>query len=587
MRKKTVLVALFCLLALAQNPAYTWEFSMKGENVVRYRYWSRAGDEDIFGRMNSGVNLGVNHLVTHPSPSRDNPPTSFRGVLAGENRFGSDMNYTDMRVTFIPKVTVNPAITLEGSLNLTSLGLHEGGRPIGNWGLPGEVNQLYVPISNRPAAIDVPNTMVTVQWWKIQLQFPIFTLTLGYRPSALGMGLWKNPCQRSSSSISMVVPYGPLTIGITPYLGRSATNWNQYPRDSGTAATYRKDDDRNYFGGVYGDIVYRNGPLVVDLSSTAYRDNSSQLVDMRNAATGVPATLTPVITPIPDRLVYELTLAVKYFNGRFFFNVEGDYYSHYRSGLGATELRGGTRYQLLDSDVKAWIYGIETGILVGPAKLSFSYARATGDDPNTRNDDEDVARGSTGLNNCAMRYWAFLMYHMYGTGTNWNASGDGQPTNVHHVGARLDYAVASNLNAFVTNSWAWRDQPNAFILGGNYSHTLARFTNDTMAQQQGIPGFGAPVPGLQAVPDHARDVGWEVDFGWNWKVLENLTWNSVLAFWQPGTWWSYAYPNTAEIYRRNGGTVPQAPLDQVGATSGVGRKIDPLIGFESSLIVDF
>ena len=40
------------------------------------------------------------------------------------------MNYNDMRVTFMPKVAVNPAITLEGSVNLTSLGIHSAGRPV-------------------------------------------------------------------------------------------------------------------------------------------------------------------------------------------------------------------------------------------------------------------------------------------------------------------------------------------------------------------------------------------------------------------------------------------------------------------------
>lgn len=147
--------------------------------------------------------------------------------------------------------------------------------------------------------------------------------------------------------------------------------------------------------------------------------------------------------------------------------------------------------------------------------------------------------------------------------------------------------MASNLNLFVVNSWAWRDQPNAFIVGGNHSHTVARFSNDTIAQQQGLPGFGPAVASLHAVPGHANDIGWEVDFGVNWKLLENFSWDATFALWKPGSWWSYAYPNTAEIYRRNAGTVPQAPLDQIGATTGLGRNIDPLIGFESSLIVEF
>lgn len=574
------------LFMLIPHSLLAWEFNMKGESVIRYRYWARTGANDIFGLMNSNVYLGVNHLLTYPSPLRDNPALSGFGVLAGENRFGSDMNFTDMRVTLYPKIVVNNAVSMEGSVNLTSLGLHSGGRPLGQWDTPGQFNQMAVPISNRPSAIDVPNTMVTVQWWRLNFRFPVFNLVIGYRPSSLAMGLWKSPCQRSSTSIGFSVPYGPLNFAFGPYLGRTATNWNQLSRTSGSTATYRKDDDRNYLGGFYGDIQYRSASVAIDLSSTAYKVESNQPVDNRQAS-GAPGPLTTVTQPEADRLVYELTLGVKYFKQSFFFNAEANYYSHYRSGLGATAIHGGTRYESLDSDVKAWIYGLETGFVAGPAKMSVSYARSTGDDPATRKDDEDSARGSTGLNDCVMRHWAFLMYYMYGSGTNWNAAGNGQPTNLHHLGARLDYAVASNLNLFAVNSWAWRDQANAYITAGDYSHTLQRFNNNTVASQKGLAGFDAPVSGLRAVPDNASFVGWEIDFGINWKIIENVTWNSVFALWQPGSWWSYAYPNTSEIYRRNGGTVPQAPKDQPGAVTGLGRSIDPLIAFQSDITVEF
>lgn len=580
-----IVMALFVIMQTSM--AFSWEFTMKGESVIRYRYWGRTGNDDIFGRMDSNVYLGVNHLVNHPSPLRDNPPTRSFGILAGENRFGSDMNFTDMRVTFVPKITVNPSITMDGAVNLTSLGIHSGGRPYDVYGRAGEVNDLYVPISARPSAIDVPNTMLTLDWWRVKIDLPIFSFILGYRPVPLGMGLWKHTCQRSTTALAMTATYGPIRILMGPYLGRTFTNWNQDSRNSGTTATYRKDDDRDYTRGQHFDIFYTNGPLAIDVGHTGYRDDSSQSVDQRALLTGVPANLTQPETIAADRRVDETTLAIRYFDGQFFFNAEASYFYHYRSGIGATELRAGNRLQRTNSSVRSWLYGLETGVLVGPSKITFSYVRSTGDDPNTRDDDEDTGRGTTGVNNCYIKYWGFLMYHLYGTGTGWNGAGYGQPVNLHHLGGRLDYAVAANLNIFVVNSWAWRDQVNSFILGGDYSHTVARFTNDTIAQQKGLPGFPAPVPGLRAVPEHARDIGWEIDFGFDWNLLENLRWDALIAVWQPGTWWSYAYPNTAEIYRRNGGTVPQAPLDQIGATSGLGRKIDPLVAFESNLTVEF
>ena len=83
---------------------------MKGENVIRYRYWGRTGNQDIFAWMNSDVYFRVNHLVTHPSPARDNGLTASFGVFAGESRFGFDMNFTDMRVTLFLKIAVNDVI---------------------------------------------------------------------------------------------------------------------------------------------------------------------------------------------------------------------------------------------------------------------------------------------------------------------------------------------------------------------------------------------------------------------------------------------------------------------------------------------
>ena len=136
------------------------------------------------------------------------------------------------------------------------------------------------------------------------------------------------------------------------------------------------------------------------------------------------------------------------------------------------------------------------------------------------------------------------MYYYYGTGTSYDAEGKGQPTNLQHVGARIDYAVASNLNVYGVFSTAWRDQPNAYRLGGNLLHTQEPFNNDSILDAQ----LGDPF--LFAVPDHARDIGWEVDLGVNWKLLENLTWNSIFAFWKPGNWWSVHVTRIPRLFGR-------------------------------------
>jgi len=77
------------LMVAAAAPAYSWEFTMKGEAEYRYRYWTRTGNDDIFGHMDgSDVYLGVNHLLTFPTTGTSIQPRSgigqkVRDILTG------------------------------------------------------------------------------------------------------------------------------------------------------------------------------------------------------------------------------------------------------------------------------------------------------------------------------------------------------------------------------------------------------------------------------------------------------------------------------------------------------------------------
>ncbi len=215
-------------------PACSWEFSMKGEVEWRYRYWTRTGNNDIFGSMDSdSVNLGVNHLLTFPTTGTTNLGSSTFGVIAGENRYGADMNLQDYRMTIFPMITVNPAIEVAASLNLTSLGIYSDGNPYKPFGgagtgepatvgaFPGYVNSLYAPIGDRPAAVDIPNTYVTLQWLTTIIRTPMLDFRIGYKDSANGIGLWRNRSVRASASFSASARYGPFTIAFNPYFARN------------------------------------------------------------------------------------------------------------------------------------------------------------------------------------------------------------------------------------------------------------------------------------------------------------------------------------------------------------------------------
>jgi hypothetical protein len=582
-------------------PVSGWEMKLEGEWEWRFRYWTRTGTNDIFGSMDSTfVNLGVNHLNTWPNDETQkegwavNPaPTGTSaqgrfGVVAGENNWGPDASIVDLRLTLFPIIRVNEAITFTAGVNLTSLGLWSGGQPLDILGSRGYINSLYVPLGSRPAAADVPNTAVTLQWLEGVIRTPIVDLSVGYKTTRLGMGLWKHEENRASASFAARIGHGPLRIGFSSYFSRRNSDWRAYTGiNTGPRAQMRKEGVRNYLPGMTGRIEYRNASLEVvcafDVYTCAQTPNTNaRYTDIRPAA---PTS--------SDEFRYRLHASSRYHDGTFFWNWEVDSFNRLRSGR-ATANEAGTLVNE-GRDVHAWLYGTEMGALFGPNRFTVNYVYASGDNPSTRTDNEDAQRGDSGVNDGYMRHWGYLMYHMYGTGTNFGANGYGFPSDFHHFGLRLDRSVAANLNVWALVAYALRDQPNSYVLGGDWAYGLRKFTNDELLET--VPGSSLNDNLPNPVPDHAREIGWEVDFGLDWQILENLTWRTTFAYWKPGNWWSYAYPNTANLFRVNNGAAPNAnsrnnyintdPNAENAATFGLGRDIAPLFAIETNLLVQF
>jgi hypothetical protein len=445
----------------------------------------------------------------------------------------------------------------------------------------GFVNSLYVPIQDRPVAVDVPNTYVTLQWLKTSIKTPMLDFSIGYKSSKIGMGLWKHESNRASASFGVSAIYGPFKFGLAPYFGREQSAWflgTSRSRNEGAGAAERQEDRRDYFRAIEGEIEYSNGPLYFQLVSDSYIQPGAPTPDARGAA------ITTTARPTEDIVRYRIAAAMKYFNGRHFFNAEADWFNRWRSGRGTADTSGALVTQVRpDRDNEGWLYGLETGFLCGPAKLTANYVRATGNDPSTRHNTEDAADSEQGLNAFYIKDWGYLMYYMYGAGDGWDAAGYGQPTNFHHLGGRLDYAIAANLNLSVVYAYAWRDQPTAYRLGGNYRVGAQAWTNEDIRLAQ-LGTFRG-----HAVPDSAREIGWEVDLGINWKLLENLSWDTTLAYWKPGPWWSFAYPNTAHLYVVNivPNANPNTAAGEAAATFGIGREINALFSAETRLMVSF
>ncbi len=113
------------------------------------------------------------------------------------------MSLNDFRMTLFPKIVFNPAIEFAASVNLTSLGIWSDGQPLVGSSIVatstnvGFANSLYVPLSNRPASVNTPNTIVTLQWLKVTMKTPMLDFSIGFKGSKFGIGLWKNDLYES------------------------------------------------------------------------------------------------------------------------------------------------------------------------------------------------------------------------------------------------------------------------------------------------------------------------------------------------------------------------------------------------------
>jgi opacity protein-like surface antigen len=137
----------------------------------------------------------------------------------------------------------------------------------------------------------------------------------------------------------------------------------------------------------------------------------------------------------------------------------------------------------------------------------------------------------------------------------------------------LDYALASNLNVFgsflyatrVSHGYGW-----GFIKPAGVPGAITGAINFTPTGT-----FATPSP---AIPDNS--LGWEVDAGLNWNLLENWMLDVTAGYWQPGKWFNYACISKA---------VPGWDVPTAANNFGVSpdRSIGPVVAFVTRLTVGF
>jgi len=657
MKKLRMVLLAGLLIAALCAPAHAWEFSMTGNFQYTYEYFAQGGPNGFFGQQNT-VSPGLTGLAGGAAG-----PNWFGTNFWAGSRLLSGIQYgvvsglnTDIiwsRMVMNPEIRVNPAIRLRGQYWIGGFQTWAGGAANGYDAATGngfgnvlgsntdQGSSVYL-LQQTGNAITRP--ISTGQWnllWATA-QTPWGILVFGKRPFAFGMGMNADGEHTlSSESFALVAPYGPLRIGAACHpwrqgvfidntrnlaggvAGNSATAAAIFAGGGGlgTGATNTSGTSYPKFWDASGQrlqlpqvgmfVTYSNGPLDAGVIYEHWQNHQGP----ESAGTQL-AQLTNVTTDeqYEDGMAY-----VKYNNGRFFFNAEVGWWrwntrfqkpAILPAGVGneggVAAMPGlGSIYQPVNNE--GWNFASEIGALCGPGKVSAIYAFSPGPDRRqgiwiSRSEWNDIAYGNVPCNVMLFLPYSYLMTYQYATGLNFrNSLGEGGLTDATGVGARLDYAVAANLNWYGSFFWAWRNS-GAWPWGTLTIDAGAAATLNGMNAVQvfGINVQGGPAPqntgAIRApnIPDN--NLGWEFTTGVDWKLLEGLTMNLRGAFWQPGEWFKFACIDR-QIAQTTillpSGHLALRPFQPDGTEIGAGfginpaKTIDPIWAFTGSLNVDF
>lgn len=554
--RKIWYLMLVCLMSIPLLAATSgaWEFNLSGAINFELEALGQ-GPNHFFGPHNAGsgeADAAGGYRINF-WPGLQTPSASPVVVSS------SDARWRTQYAEFFPVIKINKAVSIHGSYYVGSwvdFGLLDNGAA--PFQLPNIHDSEYV-VKEYTGAHEAFSPGYW-NWMRIKVKLPWGNLSLGKRPSKFGMGLMYEAYTAGSNSVSLSVPYGPLLIGISVYPQRRANH-------PGSPSGFTNDDDgsnirlANWAWGA----TYTGGGLQTGFA-------------VSHAERQRPAERNVVNYDLNTRYRHDLEL--KYFakwnNGRFFFNGEIDAY--YRTQISHFN-RTGAGNQIFN-DTKALVYGAEAGVYAGPAKFTLFLFNGTDDDRRAWSGGTDVFKANNLYaispdfgNTYSVCYpYIYLMGFHYGGGNTQGQNplhGRGRWTSGLLYAARLDYAVAANLNVYgsVAHATQWNKSFGWGYIG---------------VQLDGEVTFARRHDGAvrsPAIPDD--DMGWEFNAGVDWKLLEGLTLRVVGAYWQPGDWWKWACVSKTNT---NWDT-PE--LDTVWWGTDPNRSIDAVYGYNVMVTADF
>ena len=622
-----ILATLLVITGMA--PAFAWEFNMSGQFEWRYRYLGRAnGYQDLFGDMRfqdsplnttgtvtgfSGLNMwrGFNG---GPAANQIPMPTGYGGsnlriVRSGFSFADGDASAYDQRMTFSPNLRVNQAIEFIMNVDLAGIRQKYNHRDMVT---NGPLDRWY---QDRMSQNAFDTAMIpSFNQFKLKVALPWGTASLGNKDFMVATGAQWGYNSRGSALV-FLIPYGPFIFTPQFWMQRKPDGFGTYvPYTSsgpapGTVCNMDPGEHPQVFWSPLLD--YYNGPLHlgVGMVQNLFHFSKANLAEGNlspnlpgintsfNNATGYGQRVTlnngnyqtwTQITAM-DFTEIEWMMWGKYNNGRFFANAEYDWGERDFYYEGAPQVYN-----------EYYLFFSEAGVMCGPAKLAFMFASSGGSALNNNNPTKNYQGNS--INSIVTDNYNYLLFHNYGGGNDaaWNTlvnfTNDevGQMNDAVALAARLDYAIAANLNIWGSYLWATRREQNGWLAGSkNADGTWIAGWTVQQAQQwkaNAMPGAG-PAAGMNPYVDD-NFLGWEGGFGVDWKILENMTVASRYAYWQPGPWFDQAYQ---VVGIKPGGAVGPTYRNPLPANGTAVNNNDgafmqgrsAIQAFETSILIDF
>ncbi len=308
------------------------------------------------------------------------------------------------------------------------------------------------------------------------------------------------------------------------------------------------------------NITYRHGPLDMGVICTLASNHSG----------GEGLLIPPTVRQQREYADTDQSYGgvyLKYYTGLLFLNLEADWF-HQTRRRRKKRSGGGPALNIFDDHVEHWRWMAEGALLVGPARIALIYGWSSGGDRrNGRQIDRNGILADDRFSNTGLYLpYSYLQVYSYGLGMFINSTtGNGYVEDASVAGARLDYALAANLNIFGALFQAVRASASGFGWGCIRPNTAARDGSVILDFDR----VGAP-----SIPD--SDLGWEVNLGVNWQLLRDLTIQGVVGCWQPGNWYKFACIDKSVVNWAGAGVPGSANPADWGINPS--RTIDPIWG---------